>query len=710
MMKVDLTDNDLFNFNEIEFNKKVNFIFGKNGCGKSTITKLVKDQCNNYDVRVFQGFESVISENNTLDAVILGEENIEINQKISERKNQIKKIETDIESIRNNLIDNGMENLWKEHEIKEKEVTNIENEIDDFCRNKAREIKNRSLKISSASYDIGAFKHDIPYAKGLEIQEIEKLESLLRSEVKSAQIINKLNINLSNELTDVNTLLQEKVVEKTRLSRLDDNAHKRDFAEKGLGLHQAGEQCAFCNNIVSKETLVELKSYFSADDVRNFRHQIENKIEKLKSYISDIQNISIDSSNFYADYQSKIDEINHDIEKLKNEYQHFLNELMSKLTNKLAYLFEECEKLTLTCPDDINSIINHYNQIVDDNNSSDLIKKQTDARDALRYHFVKEYCHKFQYEAKKSKLEVHQSLLQALKNKVDDEKSKIKACQNNINQIEESIKQLLESTKNEKILVERINKKLKLYASFELIHQETSNDYKVKCLRNLNIRSVQELSTGEKNLIAFLYFIEKLNELSDNSNLNQRCIVFDDPMNSNDDAVQYLIIEELQRLKDKHLRDNDIFILLTHNIHFYLNVKYGCRYNKCNFYRLVKFGNHINYIKIDNEEDDFKTNYAALWQELRFLLSQDNASPSMLLNPIRRIIETYTKFNGLNQSDFFVNTPGARKLFNVNSHSIDDLEAELNGKSKQEIIALFKSCFEENNAIAHYEKFFGDNP
>ena len=94
-------------------------------------------------------------------------------------------------------------------------------------------------------------------------------------------------------------------------------------------------------------------------------------------------------------------------------------------------------------------------------------------------------------------------------------------------------------------------------------------------------------------------------------------------------------------------------------------------------------------------------------------MSQDNASPNMLLNPIRRIIETYTKFNGLNQSDFFVNTPGARKLFNVNSHSIDDLEAELNGKLKQEIVALFKSCFEENNAIAHFQKFLEithDNP
>ena len=77
-------------------------------------------------------------------------------------------------------------------------------------------------------------------------------------------------------------------------------------------------------------------------------------------------------------------------------------------------------------------------------------------------------------------------------------------------------------------------------------------------------------------------------------------------MNSNDDTVQYLIIEELQRLKDKHLCDNDIFILLTHNIHFYLNVKYGCKYDKCNFYHLRKVKNSVDIFRIVSAEKILK--------------------------------------------------------------------------------------------------------
>lgn len=78
----------------------------------------------------------------------------------------------------------------------------------------------------------------------------------------------------------------------------------------------------------------------------------------------------------------------------------------------------------------------------------------------------------------------------------------------------------------------------------------------------------------------------------------------------------------------------------------------------------------------------------------------------MLLNPIRRIIETFTKFNALNKTTFCSKVVGAKKLFDVNSHSIDDLEAELNGKTKQEIIQMLYDCFKENEYGNHFLKYW----
>ncbi|MDO4689808.1 MAG: AAA family ATPase, partial [Fusobacterium sp.] len=278
-------------------------------------------------------------------------------------------------------------------------------------------------------------------------------------------------------------------------------------------------------------------------------------------------------------------------------------------------------------------------------------------------------------------------------------------------------KKLEVETKNEKKLVEDINRKIKHYTSFELVHKEDIEGkgfYNVKCLRTNEDREIDQISTGEKNIIAFLYFIEKLNEINEVETRN-KLIVFDDPMNSNDDTMQYLIIEELQNLMGKFLKNkkNDKVILMTHNVHFYINVKYDFDKDKDyeknkNFIRLVSDTKKtkINYIK--SKKEDFKTSYESLWCEISILFSLSSCNPAILLNPIRRIIETYINFNGLEQKKFLSKVEGAKKFFNVNSHGIDDLEADLNGKSKENIIQMFKECFEKNNSIEHFKTFWGE--
>ena len=73
------------------------------------------------------------------------------------------------------------------------------------------------------------------------------------------------------------------------------------------------------------------------------------------------------------------------------------------------------------------------------------------------------------------------------------------------------------------------------------------------------------MSTGEKNIVAFLYFIEKLNELNLKDGNKEKIVIFDDPMNSNDDAMQYFISEELKQIMKKCDKGFGKYILLTHN-------------------------------------------------------------------------------------------------------------------------------------------------
>ena len=57
---------------ELTIAKKVNFIFGKNGTGKTTISdEILSQRSSDYDVCVFKDFDGIV-ENDRLNAVALG--------------------------------------------------------------------------------------------------------------------------------------------------------------------------------------------------------------------------------------------------------------------------------------------------------------------------------------------------------------------------------------------------------------------------------------------------------------------------------------------------------------------------------------------------------------------------------------------------------------------------------------------------------------
>lgn len=384
------------------------------------------------------------------------------------------------------------------------------------------------------------------------------------------------------------------------------------------------------------------------------------------------------------------------------------NDLVSAST---LHLFESRNEVEDEVPKSFSDVEKKYRDIQKSNNENDIEAKKQESIRKIRCHYVKQLIDEFDYFSKKAEADTLLIEMNQREKEFDDEKSKIDGhggLKDSITNILAEITDLQNQTKNESILADNINKKLLHMVSFKLEHFEDSESkgfYKVKDCNTNAIRDITELSTGEKNVIAFLYFLEKLDEVKETPVNKPRIIVFDDPMNSNDDGMQYLIIEELQTLMKK-LLETDHFILLTHNKHFYINVRYNHKYNKDKFIRFHSNGTKTQIITLVKDEDDFKTSYESLWIELKLLYEYDVTSADMLLNPIRRIIETFTKFNALDKTNFCNEVSGAKKLFDVNSHSIDDIEAELNGKTKQEVIQMFYDCFAKNDYGNHFLKYW----
>lgn len=715
-MKIDLSNVTLFDRDFIDFNKPVNFIFGKNGTGKSTLSRLIKEQNPDKDVRIFHGVESVAIDGK-LNSVILGQENILAQKNIEKLNKEIEDLQSDKQ-----VKEEEKKELQNKIGQKENEKNKIEKLINKFLTEKASEIKNNPLHVATPNYNVLLIKEELKYAFKLSEDEKKECKENIKIDIKTAKNIPIVNIEFKSLLDETNKLLNSAIEEEKDIIRLSSN-QKINFAKTGFELHGKGDICSFCGNQIADKTFDELEKFFSASKIKDFENIINDLIKKIDSSTETINNIVFDRNQFYNHYQTEIENLEKQKDILIEEQYSFLNELKSNLEAKLTQLFAKSKTIELKIPDDISGILKNYSQLVKKNNSEDFNSIKNFSKDLLRFDLIAmalsefEHKHNEAYTEKLKTISTIDGEIADLKKKKEAKENEESTIKKTIDDKKAKIQNEIDKTKSEHILAKNINKKLEMYVNFELEHVEVEegsrNGYyriKNKEASETEYRDITTLSDGEKNIIGFLYFIEKLGEVQ--NNLSDKIIVFDDPMDSNDDLMQYIIITEIQdlmKLIDKK-RVSDILVIMTHNSHFYINVKYNRLYKDGldrngaekigdNFLRLQKEGGVTRIKNLESEGQDFSTNYELLWKELRFLF--DNDKPNLMLNSIRRIIETYTKFN--KSDNFYGENKEAQKLFNVNSHSIDDLEAELNGKTRDQIIDLMRACFNSNNAKNHFK-------
>lgn len=712
-MRIDLSSKkNIFSDQEIELKSK-NFIFGKNGSGKTTLCDLIKlqkhyikieidengqlieevengekvlseNQNEKYDVRIFQGFESVIGEDNKLNAIALSGENKKVGEKIRIAENELKELKEEQEKIKAKF------NSAKE------DFDYADKKIEAWYKKASKLIKENTQYQVDPNYNKSKFEKDIE--KRAQVDNLKELTATIKEVSKKPIEDHQLTIpNLKEFLLEVNNILEKTVEFSNKCEELD-SIEKEHFARQGKELHEEGQKCLFCQGIITKDRLERLNQHFNEE-----YQKLEKEISSFK--LEKITLSKLDQQDFYAKFSTV--ELNHEILQKEVEINEFIEIIQKSIAKKKNNITEVFDHLDIEIPN-INYLQYTVNKFISENNQfgENLSENIGKAKEQIKFHLVYRQCEDFNYEVEKNKLENLKTLIPDLAeiNKNVDYKNK-------------EIRDLKNLQKDTSKIVNLINKRLKKSGKkdLELVKVENNGVETYQILdENNQTRSIRQISTGEKNIIAFLYFLYSLEDVENEHN-KQKVIIFDDPMNSNDDTMQYLIITELQKiLKDTEKNElgqdmdtkfkNDIKVIMTHNNHFYLNVKYGIKnYNNNYFYHFRK-GDKTAIKLLTSEKDDFKTNYEQLWQELIFLY--DSKKPEFMINPIRRICESFEKFNNLDKNKFYRNHPDAKKLLDVNSHSIDDLEADLNGKSEDEIKSIFKSLFVDNEFGNHFNAYW----
>lgn len=259
------------------------------------------------------------------------------------------------------------------------------------------------------------------------------------------------------------------------------------------------------------------------------------------------------------------------------------------------------------------------------------------------------------------------------------------------------------------------------FRGFSLAKAGEEENYKI--VRADGSDAKESLSEGEKTFITFLYFYHLLKgSNSDNGTVTDRVVVIDDPVSSLDSDILFIVSSLIkilcQDVRDKRTYVKQVFVL-THNVYFHKEVTFntkrrGGKMKEETFWTVRKSGELTRIIC--HQENPITSQYDLLWADVR-RGDRDNHS---IQNTLRKILENYFKFfGGVNPEDIFAGFDGADHLtcrsllswVNDGSHfAQDDLYHAIDDAMVERYLRVFRLVFEKTGHTAHYDMMMRTHP
>ncbi|MDU8603768.1 AAA family ATPase [Pseudomonas syringae] len=266
-----------------------------------------------------------------------------------------------------------------------------------------------------------------------------------------------------------------------------------------------------------------------------------------------------------------------------------------------------------------------------------------------------------------------------------------------------------------------INKILKDFGfrSFSLDPACADNSYRL--IRSDGTDARATLSEGEKTFVTFLYFYHLLRGSISTSGIStDRIVVIDDPVSSLDSDVLFIVSSLIKKLfhevRQKGNNLKQIFVL-THNVHFHKEITFnpqrtGDASIKDETFWVVRKPDHFSKIE-GFESNPIKTSYQLLWAELT-----KKPLPTLTIqNTMRRILENYFKILGNIDTHIIIDKfEGQEKVqcqsliswVNDGSHySPDDLYVAISDGMAHSYIKIFFKVFKAMEHMPHYKMMMG---
>ena len=653
--------------------KRYNLVYGWNGSGKTTISRLFSFlEKKEIYLPEYQSIEFSIQTNtgilkkpdlktHDIDLKVFNEDFIRENIHFSDSKAK-------------QIIIIGKENLelQKEIEILEEERKTEKDEYDNLLGKRPKTPRHEKILTEAAEEVTKQFgntplANDAYYGRSY---RKNKVEDLLQKKLINEQNIDSLIISDPEIISEKREIIKkEKEAVSISLTELQDFKHLfdsanallklnikieeieefskdkelRDWTETGYHIHKDRKLniCQFCHNPITKDWFEKLGRYFTAE-LQKTKNEIDDIIYELKIIDNGEAILDLDSSKLFTDIAKDYLKAKKILETQGKIIKGAANELIKSLEKKRDTLQIKDESIVgVQYPEEkiksfneaaggIKRIILKHNERVKEN-----VKEIKDAARSIELNTIaavfkgKDYfLHKKEYEELEDKIE-------RLKEKLEE--------------LSRDIKKRRGAMKNTSLAIEKINSIAGEYFGEGEVYLEITesasgnNGYVLK----RRTKSAKYLCEGEKSILALIYFFVKLEE--EGCDKSSCTVIIDDPVDSQDAIFLFRTYGLLKR----QLKDAKQLVIFTHNYEFFNLLRdwfiskdqkdqsqlYFISINKANGKQELKIEDLPELLK------DYKSEYQYLFSRI-YLYANDKKQMDapLVANIARKVLEYFAGF------------------------------------------------------------------
>ena len=708
---------------------RFNFLFGSNGTGKTTISRVIANEATFPTCRVTwkagtklqamvynsDFIERNFNQSPELKGVFtLGEKQADTLAKIAAAKAELDSFAKTIENLAQNVqgmdgaggkkgelaaLDEDFKNkCWEQ---KQKHDAKLQGAFEGY-RNSAERFKAKVLQESASNG-----------ATLLTLADLEKKAETVFGETPTTEQtiasvdMAKLLAHESNPILKKRVLGRDDVDIAAMIRKLGNS----DWVRQGRTFYEVnGGVCPFCQQTTEASFAKSLSEYFDETFLADSK-----AIDELAA------NHETDAARLQQRLVSIISSPSKflDVEKLKAEKE-LLDSKIALNNQRLVEKKKEASQIIAL--ESLSNVADAVTTLLDSANTAIAEHNKTVANLAQECSTLTAQVWKFVLEELKTELSVYKATREGLEKAIVSMNGQITAAEVEKKKKAAEIRKLERQTTSVQPTIDGINNLLSSFGfqSFKLAKAASGTSYKL--VRPDGSDAKNTLSEGEKNFVTFLYFYHLLRGSDSESGMTtDRIVVFDDPVSSLDSDILFIVGSLIKALFEEirsgagHIKQ--VFVL-THNVYFHREITFNPKrsndkaMNEETFWVVRKSGLTSKLDK--HPSNPIKTSYELLWSEVR----KRDRSTMTIQNTLRRILENYFKIlGGVDPDKICSMFEGKEKLVcnslfswvNAGSHhALDDLYVSIDDATVDMYLQVFRAIFEKSQHFAHYRMMMGD--